>query len=343
MKLRQPSGCISRFFAAFRLSRAVATASLLGLLALQICPVAHAAIPASERAVLTAFYTQTGGPGWITSTNWNGAEGTECTWYHVTCDSQGTHVVAINLPDDRLIGTLPPLDGLPFLQILYLRSGRFELGVCDLLSINFCNLLTGPIPPLSALTALTQFNIHGNSFTGTIPDLSALINLQQFDVAQNQLSGSIPALAGLSKLNYFSAGENQLTGALPELQGLTNLTTFNVESNQLSGPIPALTGLGKIQYLLLDNNRLSGPIPALAGLSALYNFDVSDNQLTGAIPAMSGLGSLSYFLVSSNQLSGSIPAISSLSKLIIFDISSNQISGSIPSLPNGYWCPLRER
>ncbi len=331
MKISQALGSISRISMPLRLKRPMAIASLLGLLSLQMCAVAHAAIPASERAVLTAFYTQTGGPGWITSTNWNGAEGTECTWYRVTCDSQGTHVVAIELLDDRLIGTLPALDGLPFLQVLNLRSERQVVGTCQ--EYGGCNLISGTVPALSALTALTQFDIRGNTFTGTIPDVSALINLQEFDVGQNQLSGSIPALAGLSKLDTFNADQNQLTGPLPELQGLANLATFSVEGNQLTGSIPELSTLSSLQTFDVSGNRLTGEIPSLTGLNKLVNFSVDSNQLTAAIPALEGLVNLYLFSVINNQLVGSIPAISGLKALYWFDISNNQVSGSIPALP----------
>src|SRR6185369_940759 len=38
-------------------------------------------IPSGERAVLDAIYTQGNGPGWLNNSGWEGASGTECTWY----------------------------------------------------------------------------------------------------------------------------------------------------------------------------------------------------------------------------------------------------------------------
>src|ERR1700674_3316447 len=98
--------------------------------------VANAAIPSTERDVLVALYNSTGGAGWTVQTNWNGAPGTECTWYGVTCDSGSAHVIRIALPS---------------------------------------NNLTGPIPSLTGLTALQSFNVSSNGrLAGTIPSLTGL-------------------------------------------------------------------------------------------------------------------------------------------------------------------------
>ena len=59
---------------------------------------AHAAVPITERAVLLDIYTSTNGAGWINSAGWNGASGTERSWYGVGCGgSGGNSVVSIVL------------------------------------------------------------------------------------------------------------------------------------------------------------------------------------------------------------------------------------------------------
>src|ERR1041385_8586032 len=77
--------------------------------------VARADIPSTERDVLVALYNSTGGAGWAVQTNWNGAPGTECTWYGVGCDSGSAHVIRIALANN-LVGTIPDLTGLTALQ-----------------------------------------------------------------------------------------------------------------------------------------------------------------------------------------------------------------------------------
>jgi hypothetical protein len=78
---------------------------IAGLLAL--AGIAQAAIPAGERTVLLNLYTSTGGAAWTTSTNWNGAAGTDCTWHGVGCNFGETTVTGIYLGTNNLTGSLP--------------------------------------------------------------------------------------------------------------------------------------------------------------------------------------------------------------------------------------------
>ena len=164
--------------------------------------VAEAAIPAAERQALIDIYNGTGGAGWTTSTNWNGAAGTECTWFGVTCDGAQTTVTGIDLNTNNLTGSLPAT--------------------------------------LNNLTGLVTFYVNDNPLTGPIPSLAGLNNLAVFIVYNNQLTGPIPSLAGLTNLAYFYAYNNQLSGPIPSLAGLTNLARFWVNNNQLSGNVPAV-------------------------------------------------------------------------------------------------------
>lgn len=195
-----------------------------GLLAVLASAGAQAAIPAGERAVLDALYTQTGGPHWTNNSGWEGATGSECTWHGITCDAGQTHVIYVSFSNNNLTGTLPSLTGLTKLQ--YFRD--------------YVDHLTGPIPDLGGLTDLWFFELGNNQMTGAIPSLTGLTKLQTFEVAGNQLTGSIPDLTGLASLKYFDVRANQLTGTIPSLAGLTNLQNFKVLYNLLSGPIPAV-------------------------------------------------------------------------------------------------------
>ena len=164
--------------------------------------VAEAVIPAAERQALIDIYDGTNGAAWTTSTNWNGAAGTECTWYGVICDGGQTTVTDINLQCNNLTGSLPAI--------------------------------------LNNLTGLITFNVYGNQLTGSIPSLAGLTNLALFYAQSNQLTGPIPSLAGLTNLAYFRVNDNQLTGPIPSLAGLTNLAQFYAQNNQLSGNVPAV-------------------------------------------------------------------------------------------------------
>ena len=305
----------------------------LCLVMFAVISLGHAAIPDSERAVLTALYNQTSGSNWTNNTNWNGAPGTECTWLGIACDSQQAHVISIDLHDNHLMGSLPPLDDLSELQIITLYTTESEFFGCDNLSFNTCNMLTGNIPSLAKLTALQSFNIGGNSFRGAIPPLTGLHNLQTFMAAHNALSGPIPALEGLTSLLDFDVSANQITGSVPSLSGLTNLQQFDAESNQLSGSVPAFNELPNLTFFNVCTNQLTGSLPTLSGLTNLAYFYACNNQLTGATPTLGGLVNLVEFDITGNQLSGSIPNIAGLKGLSLFAVGNNQLSGSISPLP----------
>jgi Leucine-rich repeat (LRR) protein len=296
-----------------------ASVKLLTILfaALTMSSVSYAVIPDTERAVLLALFTSTNGDAWTNKTNWNGAPGTECTWFGVTCNADQSHVTGINLSSNNLSGSLPTtLDQLTALQFFFVND----------------NQLTGSIPSLTGLTALQTFIVNDNQLTGSIPSLSGLTALQNFDVGANQLTGSIPALTGLTALQIFFAGGNQLTGSIPSLTGLTALQTFFVDGNQLTGSIPSLTGLTALQLFFVGGNQLTGSIPSLTGLTALQSFNVDVNQLTGSIPSLAGLTALQNFSARANLLTGSIPSLTDLTALVFFIASNNQLTGSIPSL-----------
>lgn len=253
-------------------------ASLAGLLLLALgTTTVQAAIPAGERTALLDLYTSTNGASWTNHTGWNGAAGTECTWYGVTCNAGGTTVTAINLATNNLTGMLPSdLNTLTNLVAFYAYQ----------------NQLTGSLPALAGLTNLAHFDVHSDSsfhqrLTGSIPAFTGLTNLVHFDVHWNQLTGSIPVLTDLTNLVYFNVFWNQLAGSIPALTGLTTLQTFNSSVNSLTGSIPALTELTHLAYFDVDSDRLTGSIPALAGLTNLTYFDVDSNNLTGSIPTLS--------------------------------------------------------
>ena len=123
-----------------------ASLALVGLAFAAVAQTASAAIPASERQVLVNIYTSTNGATWATSTNWNGAPGTECTWYGVTCDNAQLHVTSISLGFNNLTGSIPPLAGLTNLSNFVVDT----------------NQLTGTLPALTGLTNLVDFNVKSS-------------------------------------------------------------------------------------------------------------------------------------------------------------------------------------
>jgi len=333
--------------------------------------VAHAAIPDSERAVLTNLYASTQGSQWLVSTNWNGPPGTECSWYGITCDAAQTHVVSVRLVSNALTGPLPALDGLTDLRLFDVHTEWSDLtpgqvnhlsgsipalaGLRHLQTFSAAsNELSGPLPQLAGLTELGAFDVHGNALTGSIPALTGLTSLASFDVSYTSISGTIPPLDGLAQLQVFQAENTSLTGSIPDLSGLANLQNFDVSQSMLDGSIGSLSGLASLERfeaawcrltgpipsfgesanlttLDLSHNRLSGPIPAFPAAHYLWYVDLSFNQLS-SIPSLAGLVGLEMLFLNDNRLAGPIPSLSGLAALLIVDLHDNSLSGPIPPL-----------
>jgi Divergent InlB B-repeat domain/IPTL-CTERM motif len=301
--------------------------------------VSHAVIPASERAALQALYTSTNGASWAVNTNWNGAVGTECTWFGVTCSSGDANVTRIDLSTNGLTGSLPAIAALTALERFNVNGNLLTGSVPALVGLSALEFfeaknmnLTGSIPPLAGLANLRLLNLSGNDLTGAIPALTGLPVFQNLIINNNLLTGSIPTLTGSPFLSIIDVSQNNLSGSIPSLTGLTALVTFRVSSNQLTGSIPSLAGLNSLQNFIAQNNQLTGAIPALNGSLPLQRVELYGNQLSGPIPSLSGLIFLNSFLAFNNQLSGSIPALAGLTNLNEFDVSNNALTGSIPSL-----------
>jgi len=227
------------------------------------------AIPTSERAVLDAMYVQTNGDQWIDNTGWEGEAGTECSWHGITCDADQTHITGLGLQYNNLSGSLPSISTLSALTSF----------------IAYGNNLSGQIPSLAGLTQLKNFDVDTNRLTGPIPLLTGLTALMFFRVDSNALTGTIPSLAGLTSLSYFSVARNYLSGSIPPLVGLRALRTFDASANVLTGPIPPIDDLGALRNLYLESNQLIGPPPAVPNPSNLVSAGSSlcPNRLTPVI------------------------------------------------------------
>ena len=206
---------------------------------------AAAAIPQAERDALVALYRYAGGETWTHADAWNGAPGTECTWYGITCDASNSHVTVIDLRGNALTGTLPDITRLT--ELAHFDVSGNALGgpmqsfagmrKLDYFSVAF-NGLAGELPPLAGVDSLTTYLVNDNHFTGRIPSFAHVPNMAAVIVGGNALTGAIPALAGLSQLETFSAYDNDLTGPLPPLPDSGTLRYLNVMGNHLSGRLP---------------------------------------------------------------------------------------------------------
>jgi Leucine-rich repeat (LRR) protein len=304
-------------------------------------------LPSVEREALVALYDSTNGVSWNNRNNWLENPGTECTWFGVSCNPSGTHVIDVSLYGDNLVGNLPPqLSNLTQLISLNL-SGNFLSGAIPpeigaLLHLNKLDLsnnqLSGGIPSqVGNLASLASLNVSGNRLAGSIPrQLGNMASLVSLQLSQNQLSGSIPSqLGNLSRLGKLSLNDNFLSGSIPtELGNLLALTQLSLSSNQLSGGIPPELGnLPNLITLQLHKNQLSGIIPYQLGqLTRLQVLELYSNQLVSNIPSDLGkLKGLAVLHLEENQLGGQIPAeLGNLKNLVSLRLSNNRLTDGIP-------------
>ncbi|WOL08303.1 hypothetical protein Cni_G17056 [Canna indica] len=180
--------------------------------------------------------------------NWSKATAVCGLWTGVTCNADGSRVVAVRLPGIGFSGPIPPntLSRLSALRILSLRM----------------NSLSGPFPAdFANLTALTGLHLQFNSFSGPLPsDFSPWKNLTVLNLSFNDFNGSIPSsVANLTQLTTLNLSNNSLSGEIPYID-LPNLLFLNLSHNHLNGTIPK--SLQRFPNSSFTGNDLS-PIPSL--------------------------------------------------------------------------------
>ncbi|KAK7255765.1 hypothetical protein RIF29_29184 [Crotalaria pallida] len=177
--------------------------------------------------------------------NWDKSFSVCKTWTGVTCNTEQSRVIALQLP----------------------RAG-----------------LSGPIPPntLSRLTALRTLSLISNNITGFFPSgFSELKNLTYLYLQFNKFSGPLPLGFLLwNNLSVANLSNNYFNGSIPlSVSNLTHLTSLVLANNSLSGEIPDLN-IPSLQELHLANNNFSGVVPE--SLQRFPSWAFSGNNLTSA-------------------------------------------------------------
>jgi PKD repeat protein len=216
--------------------------------------------PNQDSLTLVALFDATNGQNWLNKTNWKVAGRPISTWYGVSVNAQG-YVQAIQLSNNRLSGSLPPMD-MAFLQDLSLSG----------------NQLTGTIPAFN-MPNLVNMLLSYNGLTGRIPNFN-MPYLQTLTLSFNYLTDTIPNfyLPNLLRLNLDA---NRLTGGIPDFY-LPNLRWLILNDNLLRGAIPTFY-LPRLERLILNNNFLTDGIPNFdfPNLRVLY---LHNNRLKGCLP-----------------------------------------------------------
>ncbi|KAL6318443.1 hypothetical protein AAG906_041209 [Vitis piasezkii] len=252
--------------------------------------------------------------------DWNSSS-SHCTWFGVTCTSNGTSVHSLHLPGVGLSGIIPPhLFNLTSLQVLDLSNNSFQ----------------GQIPAgLSHCYNLREINLRRNQLVGPLPSqLGHLSRLKFMDVYANNLSGAIPPTFGnLTSLTHLNLGRNNFRDEIPkELGNLHNLVLLRLSENQFSGQIPnSLYNISSLSFLSLTQNHLVGKLPTDMGLALpnLRQLLLAENSFEGLIPSsLNNALEIQFLDLSSNLFQGSIPSLGNMNKLIMLNLGVNNLSST---------------
>ena len=290
-----------------------------------------------NRYVLIILFLSMGGKNWTNNDGWlETNDSCTCCFYGVRCE--GESVVAIGLPDNKLVGTIPSeLALLPALSSLDLSGNQNVFGTLPTV--------------LGQLTNLVFVSLSASSITGTIPtELGLLSKLESVLLDTNYLFGSIPEeLASLTRLIQFGVGHNLIdqNGPIPMWLWQTSIRALNLSGCGIDGSLPSQLGLmTALTALHLNINFLKGTIPTEIGrLTQLQVLSLSSNSIEGTVPAhLASCISLVRLYLHDNLLQGTIPndALGRLSHLSEFDLSGNNLSGSIPASEDTGLCGLQK-
>lgn len=289
-----------------------------------ITATAKASHPISEYHVLLSLKASITSDPSLFLNSWNSSTH-HCSWPFITCDPISQVVLAVDLSNLNLSGTVPPsIHRLPHLLNLSLASNSFS----------------GPIPPsLTHLSNLQFLNLSNNIFNGSLrSNLSLLHSLHTLDLYNNNFTGLLPVdLSEIRTLVHLHLGGNFFEGRIPPEYGrFHNLEYLAVSGNELSGPIPPELGnLTRLQQLYMGyfNGYDGGIPPEFGNMTALVRLDMAECALSGEIPPEIGrLQNLDTLFLQVNGFSGKItPELGNLRSLKSMDLSNNALYGEIPT------------
>ncbi|KAH0451291.1 hypothetical protein IEQ34_018590 [Dendrobium chrysotoxum] len=179
--------------------------------------------------------------------NWDPSTSPCLKWTGVSCNADGSRVVALRLPGFGFVGPIrsETLARLSALQILSLRFNAFD----------------GSLPSdLANLSSLTALHLQNNHFSGNIPPLiSNLTRLVTLNLASNSLSGEIPDLQ-LPSLKFLNLSYNHFTGSIPS--SLLRFPDSSFAGNKISPFPPIITASPLPPSKKLSEGALLGIIAA---------------------------------------------------------------------------------
>lgn len=203
-----------------------------------------------------------------------------CSWVGVRCGLRHRRVVAVDISNMGVGGTIPPEIG----NLSFLASLRIGM-----------NSFSGELPKeMAHLHRLKILDLSNNNFGGHIPDyfFQNLTMLQELYLDVNAFNGTIPApIFNISTLQIIHLRNNSLWGRLPDGMCLMSgrLTSLELSNNMLTGTLPSSLGhCSQLQLLSVSYNNFIGELPPQVGnMTSLQALEAQNNRLNGNIISIS--------------------------------------------------------
>ncbi|ESR61353.1 hypothetical protein CICLE_v10017498mg [Citrus x clementina] len=254
-----------------------------------------------------------------------------CQWSHVICSDNG-QLTNIELQDQNLKGTLPPsLEKLSSLAVMHLEN----------------NQLMGPIPSLVGLRYLQVVIFDNDSFSYMPPDalfsdICSLSSLEDLSLGHNKLTGIFPVSSfdNHPKLTTLNLTNNLLQGPTPRFNNSKLTVDIRTGSNSFCLDDLGLACDSRVNILFsiaesMGAESWKGNDPCPTCLGEIRNITGISFQILGLSGNISSnfsmLTSLKYLIVSNNSLPGTIPSeLTTPSSLQTLDVSNNHLHGRVP-------------
>lgn len=204
----------------------------------------------AQTAALNDLFLSTNGSGWLRNSGWHSGDPCLNYWFGIECDCGG-NVVAIRLPDNRLVGSIPASIGqLASLEVMDMHS--------SIPSDRNANKIVGELPSLANLTSLRIIDFSGNSISGLPSDIGMNTDLQVISVSRNRVANLPSNLGGLQSLRVLEIDSNEgLEAAFPvnDICAMPDLLIVNMGNNSITGPFFD-SCLERLNPLLFDFSAL---------------------------------------------------------------------------------------
>lgn len=245
-----------------------------------------------------------------------------------------TNLIDLHLASNQLEGGLP---------------GSFSSSMIQTLWLNGQKNLNGTISVLQNMTSLTKVWLNMNKLTGPIPDVSQLSTLKDFDLRDNQFTGVVPlSLVNSQSLSVVNLTNNLLQGPTPKFVApnvdmLSGRNSFclDVPGAPCDKRVDILLAIAEaVGYPVVFANSWKGNDPCVSwrGIGCNSNGNITSVNfknmgLSGTIATnFSQLTSLTILDLSHNNFNGVIPSeLGSLASLTKLDVSNNNIYGKAPT------------